>query len=124
MRDLLTLLPLVEAQVFAAQRRLALCRAVERRIAGQIGELREGRRSQPRGEDLARRVGADLKWHLWIDQRLTELATEQARLRGETLVAEAQLRHVFGREVGLRHVLDTKRREIATLQKRREDYAS
>lgn len=118
------LLPVLDAQVAAAQLRVASLQAREKELRALIEGLRNGRHTDLPSTDLARQTGADLKWHRWIDQRIIDLGTELSKVRAAQIEAMDHLRQVFGRQQGLQYVLQTQRQTDRQVRKRRDDYVS
>ncbi|MGZ9812548.1 hypothetical protein ACXN5S_18960 [Pseudoroseicyclus sp. H15] len=92
---------LAQARFRAEQGKLAAVRRRQSEIEAQLAELAKARagRAALALDDPATRAGADLKWHRWIDTRLTALNIELARLRAEEAAERSRLARIFGQSV-------------------------
>lgn len=99
----LTALAQVAGLAYAVREaRMVALRTQEARLRGLLETLEQARRDSAAradtGDDPARRAGADLRWHRWIDRRRMTLNVELARvLAGIATLRQALLRD-FGRK--------------------------
>jgi hypothetical protein len=100
-RDLAALAQIAALAYAAREARMAALRAEEARLRAVLAALGQDRRDSAArtetGDDPARRAGADLRWHHWIDRRRQTLNIELARVLAEVAVLRQALARDFGR---------------------------
>ena len=122
--DLKSLEPVLELSFQQSQRRLAELNEKMAQLRGQLTDLDKARIQPKSGEDLtdnpAFKVGADITWQRWADQRRKDINMELARLASQRPDFIQKLRKDFGKKEALGQMMTQVREQERILQRRRE----
>lgn len=123
-RNLGDLKHLTEAQMMAAQSKMANLQAREKGLRDNLSGLVVQRRQAAictTLDDAATAAGANMRWQKWADAKRAVINMELAAVLGQKANAQANLKRAFGKDQALGALIERQSRAARALQLRRAD---
>jgi hypothetical protein len=74
--------------------------------------------------DTAFNAGADVQWHIWVEQRKKALNTQLVQVLAQKLECQVVLQRSFGQDQAAEKLMKQRLKEFEALQRRRASYES
>lgn len=128
LKQLKGLRDLARLQFQARQREMAELRqqeaALRQNLADLLGDRAARDAAKAGAADPAMRAGADVRWHVWIDQRRAVINQELAKVRARMAALEPKLRRAFGKDLVAQQLQKTALEDARQEAARRDDQLS
>jgi hypothetical protein len=110
------------------QAKLAEILAQEANLRRTLQELGTQRRASTKRrmdqDDAAFNAGADVQWHIWVEQRKKALNAQLAQVLAQKMDRQAVLKRSFGQDQAAKRLQTQTAEQLGALQRRRADYES